>query len=80
MAQPRPVYTGRNASTEAAPRAQTLPLTHHEILGWIAPFTRQGRQLDLAASDRLERRLRFKTIEHPGRRTGLAGSARDARA
>ena len=73
MAQPRPVYTGRNASTEAAPRAQTLPLTHHEILGWIAPFTRQGRQLDLAASDRLERRLRFKTIEHPAAEPGWPG-------
>ncbi len=40
------------------------PLTHHEILGWIAPFTRRGRHLDLAASDRAERRVAFKPIDH----------------
>ncbi len=41
------------------------PLTHHEILGLIEPFTRRGRHLDLAASNRLERRLLFKPIDHP---------------
>jgi hypothetical protein len=40
------------------------PLTHHEILGLIAPFTRLGRQVDLDASNRIERRLFFKPIEH----------------
>ena len=40
------------------------PLTHHEILGLIGPFTRRGRHLDLPASDRLARRLVFKPIEH----------------
>lgn len=40
------------------------PLTHHEIIGLIEPFSRRGRHLDLAASDRLERRLAFKPIEH----------------
>ena len=40
------------------------PLTHHEILTLVEPFTRRGRHVDLAASDRLERRLVFKTIEH----------------
>lgn len=38
----------------------TPPLTHHDILGLIAPFTRSGRQLDLAASDRIQRCLVFK--------------------
>jgi hypothetical protein len=38
------------------------PLTHHDILGLIEPFTRRGRELDLAASDRIERRLVFKPI------------------
>jgi len=38
----------------------TPPLTHHDILGLIAPFTRSGRQLDLGASDRVQRRLVFK--------------------
>jgi hypothetical protein len=36
------------------------PLTHHEILGLVEPFTRRGRHVDLAASERQERRLVFK--------------------
>ncbi len=42
------------------------PLTHHQILGLVEPFTRSGRQLDLAASDRLDRRLDFKPRLLPG--------------
>jgi hypothetical protein len=42
----------------------THPLTHHEILALIAPFTRCGRQADLDASNRIERRLVFKPVEH----------------
>ena len=42
------------------------PLTHHEILGLVAPFTARGRHVDLAASDRLERRLVFKGVTHAG--------------
>ncbi|WP_020507568.1 hypothetical protein [Lamprocystis purpurea] len=41
------------------------PLTHHEILTLVEPFSRSGRQLDLAASDRPERRLVFKPREYP---------------
>jgi hypothetical protein len=41
-----------------------VPLTHHEILGIVEPFTRSGRRLDLAASNRIDRRLLFKPIEH----------------
>jgi hypothetical protein len=40
------------------------PLTHHEILGWIGPFTRRGHHLDLPASNRLERRVAFKPVSH----------------
>ncbi len=40
------------------------PFTHHEILGLIEPFTRRGRHPDLAASNRLERRLVFKPVAH----------------
>lgn len=40
------------------------PLTHHEILGWVGPFTRRGRHVDLVATDRTLRRLVFKSIEH----------------
>jgi len=37
-------------------------LTHHEMLSLIDPFVRQGRRLDLCASDRRERRLVFKPV------------------
>lgn len=36
------------------------PLTHHDILALVEPFTRSGHQLDLAASDRIQRCLVFK--------------------
>lgn len=38
------------------------PLTHHQILALVGPFTASGRQVDLAASDRLARRLQFKPL------------------
>jgi len=40
------------------------PLTHHEIIGWVEPFTRRGRHVDLAASDRIARRLAFRPCAH----------------
>jgi len=40
------------------------PLTHHEILALIEPFSRLGYQADLVASQRLDRRLVFRPIEH----------------
>jgi hypothetical protein len=50
-----------------ASRPQPMsPLTHHEILALVAPFARRGRHVDLAASDRAERRIAFKPIDHPG--------------
>ena len=39
---------------------QKPPLTHHEIIGLVEPYTRAGRHVDLAASDRIARRLAFK--------------------
>lgn len=47
------------------------PLTHHDILGIVEPFSRQGRQVDLAASDRLNRRLLFKPAAHPPSLSGV---------
>ena len=41
------------------------PLTHHQILALVEPFSRSGRQVDLAASDRLARRLLFKPRQLP---------------
>lgn len=49
------------------------PLTHHEILGLIAPFTTRGRRVDLDASDRLARRLVFRPLEHPAGERGPGG-------
>lgn len=40
------------------------PLTHHEILELVAPFTRRGRRVDLGASKRSERLLVFQPLEH----------------
>jgi hypothetical protein len=49
------------------------PLSHHEILGLVEPFTRHGRRVDLEASNRLERRLVFRPVEHTlDPRTALA--------
>ena len=50
------------------------PLTHHEILGLIEPFTRRGRHVDLTASNRLERRLVFKPIVHGDETPACAGA------
>jgi hypothetical protein len=49
------------------------PLTHHEILTLVEPFSRSGRQVDLAASDRAARKLRFK----PQLRAGAADDGSD---
>ena len=63
---PRPVhlYAPRGDDWQPGSVMAAAPLTHHEILGLVAPFTAKGRHVDLAASDRLERRLVFKVIHH----------------
>ena len=48
----------------------TSPLSHHEILALVAPFTRLGRHVDLGASNRMERRLAFRAVEHPADSAG----------
>jgi hypothetical protein len=40
------------------------PLTHHQIMTLVEPFARRGRHVDLAASNRVERRLVFKPTPH----------------
>lgn len=47
------------------------PLTHHDILAIVAPFARRGRHVDLAATQRGERRIAFKAVEHPGETEAL---------
>lgn len=46
------------------------PLTHHEILRWVGPFTRRGHHVDLGASDRLARRLVFRPLTHAAASAG----------
>jgi hypothetical protein len=46
------------------------PLTHHDILALVEPFTRSGRHVDLAATDRIERRVVFKAIDRAGASPG----------
>jgi len=62
--------------------AQTTaqPLTHHDILGLVEPFTRNGRQLDLAASDRIQRCLVFKPklLSAPAKADNAANAATPA--
>ncbi|WP_141565253.1 hypothetical protein [Ectothiorhodospira sp. PHS-1] len=50
---------------------KVIPLTHHDILKLVAPFSRDGRRVDLAATDRQARTLVFQPIEHDS--VGLAG-------
>lgn len=41
------------------------PLTHHEIIRLVLPISKGGRHVDLAATDRLARRIVFKPADHP---------------
>ena len=45
---------------------QQTPLTHHDIIELILPFTRRGRHVDLNLSQRQDRRLAFKPVDHAG--------------
>ncbi len=48
------------------------PLTHHEILTLVEPFTRRGYHPDLSATDRLERKLVFKPVERTFETSGAS--------
>jgi hypothetical protein len=41
------------------------PLTHHEIMALVAPFTACGIAVELRASDRARRRLAFRPVQIP---------------
>lgn len=58
----RPAFTGLHARQNDV--MSLAPLSHHEILQLIEPFTRAGRSVDLAASDRGVRRLAFHARVH----------------
>ena len=61
---PRPTRLTKAPALRSAPSAPVTPLSHHEILGLVEPYTREGRHLDLPASDRAARRLQFKPLAH----------------
>jgi hypothetical protein len=63
---------GRGQEAIDARRQSRIPLTHHEILALAEPFTRRGRNVDLAGSDRLARRILFKPTHHSNRPEGPA--------
>ena len=58
----------------------TAPLTHHDILRLVEPFARQGHHVDLAASDRAARTLRFKPVDGVPAAGDLAASLAPLRA
>jgi hypothetical protein len=41
-----------------------VPWTHHDLITLVEPFARRGRRLDMPASNRLERKLVFRTVAH----------------
>jgi len=49
------------------------PLTHHDILALVAPFTCSGRLVDLPACDRIQRRMVFKPLDHATEVPALSG-------
>lgn len=53
------------------------PLTHHDMLALAEPLARRGIAVDLAASDRLARRIAFRARELDASAQGL-GRLRDA--
>ena len=42
----------------------TPPLTHHDILTLVEPFARRGRHVDMSATNRIERRIVFRAVDH----------------
>jgi hypothetical protein len=58
---------GTRLRSSTRPMSTLPPLSHHEILQRVAPFSRRGIALDLAASDRAARRMAFRWVQHePG--------------
>lgn len=66
---------------EAPPARLAAPLfTHHQIVELAAPFARRGLVLDLAASDRLQRRLIFRSVRHAPESVPAAGDVAEPHA
>jgi len=64
----------RNSLWRPKPGIAPQPLSHHEILRLVEPFTRRGRHVDLAASSRAERRLVFKPVALTAEMLGYASA------
>lgn len=63
----RVAYTPPQPAPTVIDEPGPIPLTHHEILTLVGPFTQRDRHVDLAASDRRQRRITFKPLTHPAR-------------
>ncbi len=87
-ARPEPPAASAVPASPTPPAAAVVSsgaagLTHHQILALVAPFTRRGHRLDLAASQRQQRRLRFQARVCDGAAApapGDSGRAGDAEA
>ncbi len=60
----RPVVRVANVPAEPVRADRVLPLSHHDILPLVAPFSRVGWRVDLAASRRADRRIEFVARAH----------------
>jgi hypothetical protein len=61
-----------NPQPPARPESGSVrPLTHHEILALMGPFTRRGLHADLVGSRRAERRLLFQPVDYAPTAEGL---------
>ncbi len=58
-------YASESSGIRFFRKADMTPLTHHDIVRLAAPFTALGLRVDLAASVRAERRVRFKPRDLP---------------
>lgn len=68
---PTPASTA-TATAQRPSVTPPTPLTHHQIVALVQPFTHAGYQVDLADSQRAQRRLAFKPVQRPGSEPGQA--------
>ncbi len=78
VASASPTKSRRGQPVPTRRTTKTSPLSHHEVMALVAPFSRRGYAVDMEASDRNHRRLDFQPIEvaarpgtHPALRSVL---------
>lgn len=68
-APPRPRREPAKPTNQPSANRPPPPLTHHDIMALMPPFTRAGEALDLDRSDRARRILTFKPTQIEGSET-----------